>query len=98
MVDNRTATAVTPVDERTCDVRFSVWIGRAPGTDDEAATRYARAVIEQFEADIGIWAHQRYTDPAGLTIDEYPGFTALREWAQQFYPSAERERVLDAQS
>jgi hypothetical protein len=85
MVDNRTATAVTPVDDRTCDVRFSVWIGR-DGQSDEAAQRTARAVIEQFEADLAIWSHQRYTDPAGLTLDEYPGFTALRDWAQQFYP------------
>lgn len=94
MVDNRTCTAVTPVDERTCDVRFSVWIGRGPGTDPDAGLTYAAAVIEQFAADIAIWSHQRYTDPAGLTLDEYPGFTALREWAQQFYPPT--GRVLDA--
>jgi 3-ketosteroid 9alpha-monooxygenase subunit A len=90
MVDNRTAAAVTPVDDRTCDVRFSVWIARRPGRDDEAdratARRHAQGVIDQFLADIEIWSHQRYADPAALVHDEYAGFTALRAWAEQFYP------------
>lgn len=94
MIDNRTATAVTPVDDETCDVRFSVWIGREPGlSEDESharAIKYARGVIEQFEADIYIWSHQKYADPAALARGEYAGFTALRNWAQQFYPEAER--------
>lgn len=89
MIDNRTASAVTPVDDATCDVRFSVWIGRRPGDDrdhSESADRLARGVIEQFEADIAIWSHQKYASPAALSRGEYPGFTALRRWAEQFYP------------
>ena len=90
MVDNRTMPAVTPVDEHTSDVRFTVWIGRKPGDDAPALTRYGKTmadfVIEQFEADIEIWAHQRYSDPPALSRKEYQGFTALREWARQFYP------------
>jgi 3-ketosteroid 9alpha-monooxygenase subunit A len=90
MLDNRTTSAVTPVDDETCDVRFSVWITRQPGKDDErsaaAARRHAQGVIDQFLADIEIWSHQRYTDPAGLVSGEYAGFTALRNWARQFYP------------
>ncbi len=89
MIDNRTASAVTPVDDETCDVRFSVWIGRKPGDDrdhSESADRHARGVIEQFEADIEIWSHQKYASPAALSRGEYPGFTALRKWAEQFYP------------
>ena len=31
MVDNRTISAITPVDESTSDVRFMVYIGRTPG-------------------------------------------------------------------
>jgi len=92
MIDNRTASAVTPVDDSTCDVRFSVWIARRPGRDDEesraSARRHAQGVIDQFLADIEIWSHQRYTDPAALVAGEYPGFTALRTWAMQFYPEA----------
>lgn len=90
MIDNRTCLAVTPVDDRTCDVRFSVWTRRRPDlTEDEslaAARKEARAVIEQVEADLVIWSHQKYADPAALSRGEHPGFTALRSWAQQFYP------------
>lgn len=94
MIDNRTATAITPVDEFTSDVRFSVWIGRQPGLSEEEsyarAIGHARSVIEQFEHDIYIWSHQKYADPAALVKGEYAGFTALRKWAQQFYPEADR--------
>jgi phenylpropionate dioxygenase-like ring-hydroxylating dioxygenase large terminal subunit len=97
MIDNRTASAVTPVDDRTCDVRFSVWIARLPGKDEEksraVARRHAQGVIEQFLADIEIWSHQRYADPAGLVRAEYPGFTALRTWAKQFYPDDQADAV-----
>ncbi|MGF0224896.1 Rieske 2Fe-2S domain-containing protein [Dietzia natronolimnaea] len=90
MVDNRTATCVTPVDDETCDVRFSVWIRRRPDLGDaesaERAARHGRGVIEQFEADLAIWRHQKYSDPAALAPGEYEGFTALRTWATQFYP------------
>lgn len=93
MVDNRTMLAVTPVDDATCDVRFSVWIGNDPDNggepDAEAAAKAARFVIEQVEADLVIWSHQKYADPAALSRGEYPGFTALRRWAQQFYPEKE---------
>lgn len=90
MVDNRTVLATTPVDDRTCDVRFSVWIGRREGDTDEhseRADKHARGVIEQVEADLVIWSHQKYASPAALSRGEYPGFTALRAWAQQFYPA-----------
>ncbi|NDZ92618.1 Rieske 2Fe-2S domain-containing protein [Streptomyces sp. SID6673] len=90
MVDNRTMPAVTPVDEYTSDVRFTVWIGRKAGEEDGPMTKYAKTmadfVIEQFAADIHIWSHQRYSDPPALSRKEYQGFTALREWAKQFYP------------
>ena len=94
MIDNRTALAVTPVDDRTCDLRFSVWIGRDHSVGEQesaaAAVKAARSVIAQVEADIVIWSHQKYADPAALARGEYPGFTALRRWAQQFYPADER--------
>lgn len=90
MIDNRTLSAVTPVDDETSDVRFSVWIGRPPGDERPNAAakaqQLAHAVIEQFEADIHIWAHQRYSDPPGLSQKEFEGFKALRHWAAQFYP------------
>lgn len=91
MLDNRTMPAVTPVDDETSDVRFTVWIGRKEGEADEPMTHYgetmAGLIIEQFEADIEIWAHQRYSDPPALSQKEFQGFTALRTWATQFYPN-----------
>ena len=35
MIDNRTISAITPVDECTSDVRFIVYIGRTPGKDPD---------------------------------------------------------------
>ncbi len=90
MVDNRTISAVTPVDDRTSDVRFMVYIGRTPGRDDQRtedrACRFGEEVIRQFTQDIHIWSHQRYSDPPALAAAEYEGFTAIRRWAMQFYP------------
>ncbi|MGE2692031.1 Rieske 2Fe-2S domain-containing protein [Mycolicibacterium pulveris] len=92
MVDNRTISAVTPVDERTSDVRFMVYIGRptSPVNNPERAADKARQfgeeVIRQFTQDIHIWSHQRYSDPPALAGSEYEGFTAIRRWATQFYP------------
>src|SRR4029078_1763259 len=62
MIDNRTISAITPVDERTSDVRFMVYIGRIAGRDDERADSKARMfgeeVIRQFTQDVHIWSHQ----------------------------------------
>ncbi|TPG33115.1 Rieske 2Fe-2S domain-containing protein [Mycolicibacterium hodleri] len=94
MVDNRTISAITPVDEFTSDVRFMVYIGRPTGRaaegDPARAETKARAfgeeVIRQFTQDVHIWAHQRYSDPPALASSEQQGFTAIRAWAMQFYP------------
>ncbi|MEZ0338589.1 Rieske 2Fe-2S domain-containing protein [Mycobacterium sp. pV006] len=92
MVDNRTISAITPVDDSTSDVRFMVYIGR-PGADvrDPAraqakAEEFGAEVIRQFSQDIHIWAHQRYSDPPALAGSELEGFTAIRRWAMKFYP------------
>jgi 3-ketosteroid 9alpha-monooxygenase subunit A len=90
MVDNRTISAITPVDDNTSDVRFTVYIGRHPGKDtpraEARAQQFGREVIRQFEQDVYIWSHQRYSDPPALSSSEFEGFTAIREWARQFYP------------
>jgi 3-ketosteroid 9alpha-monooxygenase subunit A len=90
MVDHRTITAVTPVDDDTSDVRFSVHIGRAPSSDpvraEKKAQEFASEIIRQFTKDVHIWQHQRYSDPPAPSSSEYEGFTAIRNWAMQFYP------------
>jgi hypothetical protein len=91
MIDNRTISAITPVDDSTSDVRFMVYIGRVPGNDTPKAAAKAEAfgqdVIDQFAADIQIWQHQRYTHRPALVTAEFDGFTAIRKWANQFYAS-----------
>jgi hypothetical protein len=90
MVDNRTISAITPVDDRTSDVRFMVYIGRTPAKNPERAEAKAREfgeeVIRQFAQDVHIWQHQRYSDPPALANAEQEGFTAIRKWAMKFYP------------
>lgn len=92
MVDNRTISAITPVDDTTCDVRFMVHIGRVPGDDSaktrDRATAFGQMVIGQFEADIDIWSHQRYQDKPALAPTEHDSFMAFRRWAAQFYPES----------
>src|SRR6185312_14836979 len=94
MVDNRTISAITPVDERTSDVRFMVYIGRTEDSPkaEAKAQAFGQGVIDQFAADVHIWSHQRYSDPPALTTDENKGFTALRKWANQFYPEPTLEK------
>ncbi len=82
MVDNRTISAITPVDERTCDVRFMVYIGRT----HQRAQEFGQMVIDQFAADIEIWSHQRYRATPALAPTENDSFMAFRQWASQFYP------------
>jgi len=90
MVDNRTISAITPVDENTCDIRFTVYIGRRPGDDSpkaqERAQIFGQSIIEQFEADIEIWSHQRYREAPALAPSESDSFATFRKWASQFYP------------
>ncbi|MEU0496149.1 Rieske 2Fe-2S domain-containing protein [Mycobacterium sp. NPDC006124] len=92
MIDNRTISAITPVDEFTSDVRFMVYIGRPtkvvrdPDRARVKAQEFGDEVIRQFSQDVHIWAHQRYSDPPALANSEQQGFTAIRTWAKQFYP------------
>ena len=92
MVDNRTISAITPIDEHTCDVRFMVYIGRVPGDDSpktrDRAAAFGQMVIDQFAADIEIWSHQRYRANPALAPSEAESFTTFRKWAGQFYPES----------
>jgi 3-ketosteroid 9alpha-monooxygenase subunit A len=100
MIDNRTISAITPVDEFTSDVRFMVYIGRVAGREDaraeQKATEFGEEVIRQFTQDVHIWAHQRYSDPPALSNSEQEGFTAIRKWAAtNFYPDGKAGSAAD---
>jgi len=99
MIDNRTISAITPVDDSTSDVRFMVYIGRTESTNPERAKAKAQEfgaeVIRQFTQDIYIWSHQRYSDPPALAGSEFEGFTAIRTWATRFYPDGKGGSAAD---
>ena len=44
MIDNRTISCITPVDESTSDVRFMVYIGRTPGQGHRARGHQSRRI------------------------------------------------------
>ena len=89
----RDVAAVTPVDDETSDVRFTLWLERLPADDalhqPPSLERRLKGANDQFLADVNIWEHQRYAESAALTSDEAPGFRALRKWATQFYTTQE---------
>ena len=102
MIDNRTISAITPVDEYTSDVRFMVYIGRTPEKETPRAKAKAEEfgdeIIRQFTQDVYIWSHQRYSDPPALSSSEYEGFTAIRKWSMQFYPDGRGGSAADLQA
>ena len=59
---------------------------------------FAQDVIRQFKQDVHIWSHQRYSDPPALSSSEFEGFTAIRKWAQQFYPDGRGGNAAELQS
>ena len=82
--------SVTPVDEKTSDIRSMVWLERLPGDTGErvpaSLDKRVRIGNNQFLADVNIWEHQRYTEPPGLATAEAKGFRMVRRWARRFYP------------
>lgn len=87
LVDGRTVSGVTPVDDSTSDIWFASYIRRHDAAYSESdAQFFAQEVLRQFELDIAIWQHQRYSDPPALATAEVEGFTTVRKWAKQFYP------------
>ena len=90
MVDNRTISAITPVTSSPpTSGSWSTSAARPARTRARAeakAAEFGQEVIRQFLQDVHIWSHQRYCDPPALSAEEYEGFTAIRNWAKQFYP------------
>ena len=91
MVDNRTISAITPVDESTSDVRFMVYIGRTPGDDIADGPKRRRTSSARRSS-----GSSPRTSTSGSTsairirprwrAPSRQGFTAIRNWAKQFYP------------
>jgi 3-ketosteroid 9alpha-monooxygenase subunit A len=82
----------TPVDDDTTEIFAGYWLDRGPGDDAERYARRLKAAMAALPDDINIWNHQKYLVKPGLATSEGAGFTALRRWAQRFYPDANLDR------
>jgi phenylpropionate dioxygenase-like ring-hydroxylating dioxygenase large terminal subunit len=81
----------TPVDDNTCDVRFSVFVRRAPDDPPGETPGLVRAIVRaqtegEWAKDAPIWEHLAYVDNPAVIGDEAAAFVALRRWSRRFYP------------
>lgn len=87
-------TAITPVDEKTSDVRMSVSVQRFPDDGDEVPNvvqgiRKAQ-LITTLEQDTPIWNNQMYNLMPPYPKEEAKDFLKLRRWTEQFYTESSR--------
>ncbi|EHB58775.1 Rieske (2Fe-2S) iron-sulfur domain protein [Mycolicibacterium rhodesiae JS60] len=80
---------VTPIDEKTSDVRVSVWVPtvRRNGEPmpDRVRSAWIRQQHSQVEADLLIWGNQTYIErPPFLKIEAEP-MRAFRSWSDEWY-------------
>ncbi|MGD9794484.1 MAG: aromatic ring-hydroxylating dioxygenase subunit alpha [Acidimicrobiia bacterium] len=80
---------VTPVDDETSDMFYSIWWPRGSDTSKTVPAEIRREVERKFLItlydDLEIWRYQIYVEhPALAQIDAKP-YGALRKWARQFY-------------
>jgi hypothetical protein len=78
---------VTPVDEQSSDCFAAIAARRIPGADEPTSFIQAIAAQEhrEFERDMLMWGHARFTQPAPFPREE-SNFRDMRRWAMQFYP------------
>lgn len=81
----------TPIDHEFCESRLTVILRKedtVDGEPSESAARRFRYEIKQFNNDLPIWEHMRYSFPTPFSPAETKRFRALRSWSTQFYPDA----------
>lgn len=88
--NHRLIFAVTPVEEGSTDMFYSVWLPRQPGDERPAAPAEIREPIEKeflttMEDDLEIWRYQDYIDKPAMAKVDAKYFTTLRKWAATFY-------------
>jgi len=73
----------------------TTWLPRRAGDDSAVLPSELEMRIQhandQFLRDVPIWSNLRYTASPKLVASEVPRFTALRKWAQRFYPTIDNE-------
>ena len=79
----------TPVDDQRTELFATYWIDERDG--DLADGSYQRRLDEAKNAlpdDVQIWDNQIYLDSPALATSEARGFSDLRRWSSQFFPTS----------
>jgi 3-ketosteroid 9alpha-monooxygenase subunit A len=89
-VHYRLAFFVTPIDDDTSDLFYSIWWPREP--DDDSPTvpevyreRAEKEFLSTLWDDLEIWRYQVYVGKPVLAQQDARPYGALRKWAKQFY-------------
>jgi hypothetical protein len=82
---------ITPITADRSDLRLTTWAAkkRGDGSEMDVKTRdmWFKQQKSQVNADLKIWRTQTYVHKAPLEGSEHASMRAMRDWAQQFYPS-----------
>ncbi|HUF97320.1 MAG TPA: Rieske 2Fe-2S domain-containing protein [Ilumatobacter sp.] len=93
----RTRVACTPIDDRESMLFSTTWLPRRDGDDSAVLPAELEKRVEhandQFLRDVPIWSNLRYTASPKLVASEVVRFTALRKWAQRFYPTIDQPTI-----
>jgi 3-ketosteroid 9alpha-monooxygenase subunit A len=80
---------VTPIDDETSDMFYSIWWPRGSDTSsappEELRAEVERRFLSTLFDDLEIWRYQVYVDRPALAETDAKPFTELRSWARQFY-------------
>ncbi len=88
--NHRLVFTITPVDDATSDLFYTVWWPRLPGDDaaqppDELRERLEKQFLVTMWDDLEIWRHQKYVEHPALAAQDAKPYKALRDWTRQFY-------------
>jgi hypothetical protein len=85
----RLSFCTTPVDDETSDLFLAFWLPREPGDRGdripESLTRRLDYLRSSLPEDIRIWVNQVYIERPMYAEQDAKPYSALREWAKQFY-------------
>ena len=96
--------AVTPIDDETSDLFYSVWIPRQEGIDKSALHPAIRdqlpaglkamvdgEILATLDEDLLIWRTQKYIDRPIHARQDLRPYTELRQWQTQFFNDEPQE-------
>lgn len=91
-------TAFAPVDCEYIDYYFCQSSARPEGSNrsepDGMALSFLKAQWKAIVQDFPIWENMTYLERPHFAAEEAKAYSALRRWAAQFYPDADRDRMM----